>query len=610
MCGILGTINMDFDDTVLSLVQRRGPDGAGIVRLSSGYQRITLGHRRLAIVELSPAGDQPMRTEDGACSIIYNGEVYNHQTLRSELGTTSFKGHSDTETVLRYLQQYGIQGVQKFNGIFAFGFVDETKGKLYLARDPFGVKPLYYIHRNGTFVFASEIKPILRLVPDSLDLANLAEVLRLRYCPSPDTLFSNLRKVRPGHILEVDLSKPDLTVKEYPFLALPLKTNCTPFSEAVERYGELFEAAIERQLMSDIEVGILLSGGIDSALVAAYAQKHSPCRMKAFTVGFKERDGSADEIQDAEATARILGLDHDIVRIGFEDFLSSIRKCVQIVEEPLATTSMIPMYALSELAAGHVKVVLSGQGADESLGGYGRYQGELYRRFFPGFLSKMILPIMTFAGIKDDQIIRGLQAFGVTDIIKRFMSVYAVFDDESIAALTGLKDNLSEEKLRYFYDLLGCANLTHTAAQMMALDLRLNLPDDLLLYTDKITMHHSLECRVPMLDLDLVGFITSLPCSYRARLHRKKIIHKAFARKVLPPAIIHRKKKGFRSPTDLWFRKSTALRDLLLSPGSRFSSYFDLKAVDRVITEHEKGYDRERQIFLLLGINYWMEEYA
>jgi asparagine synthase (glutamine-hydrolysing) len=608
MCGILGAINLNFDDTVLELIRHRGPDGAGIVRLTLGCNRITLGHRRLSIVDLSAAGDQPMETEDGRCLITYNGEVYNHQTLRAELGGTPFNGHSDTETILKYIQQYGILGVQKFNGIFAFCFTDVNAARLFLVRDPYGVKPLYYWHEGEKFVFSSEIRPLQELVHDTFSPDNLAELLRLRYSPAPDTLFKRIKKVRPGHVLEVGL-RDNLSVREYSYLKQPPEEKNISFDEAVNIYGSLFDKAVKSQLMSDVEVGILLSGGIDSALVASVSQKHSRYKMKAFTVGFVENDDS-DEVAEAAESASVTGLEHYVTRIGFNDFLGMMRKCVQIVEEPLATPSMIPMYALSELAAKNVKVVLSGQGADESLGGYGRYQGELYRQFFPAFLAKMLLPLANFVGVKNDQLIRGLHALGVTDTINRFLTAYTVFDNEDIAALTGLKDRLSEEKLRYYYDILGCGRMKHSVGRMMAMDLRLNLPDDLLLYTDKITMHHSLECRVPMLDLELVEFITSLPYHYRVRLRRTKIIHKAYARKVLPNTIIGRKKKGFRSPTERWFRRGDILRDLLLAPTSHFSSYFDLKTVDRVITEHEQGYNRERQIFLLLGMYYWMEEYA
>lgn len=608
MCGILGSINLNFDDTVLDLIRHRGPDDSGIVRLSLGRHRITLGHRRLSILDLTSAGAQPMLTEDGRFLITYNGEVYNHHTLRAELAQNYFHGHSDTETILKYLVQYGILGVQKFNGIFAFCFTDLDAAKLFLIRDPYGVKPLYYWCEGEKFVFSSEIKPLQRIVHDSLSPDKLAELLRLRYSPSPDTLFKRIKKVRPGHILEVGF-RDNFTIKEYSYLDKTPEENNISFDEAVIVYGSLLEKAVERQLMSDVEVGILLSGGIDSALVASISQKHARYKMKAFTVGFVEDDDS-DEIVEATETASLIGLEHHVTRIGFDDFLGMMRQCVQIVEEPLATTSMIPMYTLSELAATHVKVVLSGQGADESLGGYGRYQGELYRKFFPTRLSQMLLSLSSFLGVKNDQIIRGLKAFHETDTLKRFLTVYSVFDDKDITDLTGLKDHLSEENLLYYYILLGCVRMPHSVDRMMALDLKLNLPDDLLLYTDKITMHHSLECRVPMLDIELVKFITSLPYHYRLRLRRTKIIHKAFARKILPTTIIGRKKKGFRSPTERWFSRGNIIRDLLLESTSKFSTYFDLKTVDRVITEHEHGYNRERQIFLLLGIYYWMEEYA
>lgn len=609
MCGILGAINVDFDEKVLDLICHRGPDGAGIVRRTLGRHRITLGHRRLAIVDLSPAGAQPMATKDGRCLITYNGEVYNHQTLRTELRGTPFNGHSDTETILKYLQQYGILGVQRFNGIFAFGFVDETKNKLYLARDPFGVKPLYYSRGLGTFVFASEIKPILHLIPDTLDLDNLAEVLRLRYSPSPDTLFSNLRKVRPGHILEVDLSRLDLPVREYPFLVALPETIGISFPDAVDRYGKLFEAAIQRQLMSDIEVGILLSGGVDSALVAAYAQKHCPYRMKAFTVGFKERNEDADEIADARETARILDLDHYVVRIGFEDFLASVRECVSVVEEPAATTSISPMFYLSNLVSKHVKVVLSGQGADEPLGGYRRYQIEILRQLLPKGTSNAMAFLARLLCVQNDAVLRGVTAAGESDDMKRFLHVYSVFDEAEIVQLIGRRDTRSQERLAYFYNLLGCARQQHGIERMMSIDTRMNLPDELLLYTDKIAMHYSIECRVPILDLELVRFIESLPYQYRVRLWRTKIVHKDFARKVLPDFIIRRRKKGFDPPIQTWFSNREVLRGVLLDRSSRFASVFDLDAVEKLLEEHEKGFNRGRHIFLLLRLYYWFEEF-
>lgn len=550
-----------------------------------------------------------METASQQHVIVFNGEIYNHSILRGGMREVPFSGHSDTETILHAIARRGIGAVRDFNGIFALAFLDRGQEKLYLARDPFGVKPLYYCQSGDTLVFSSEIKPVQALVRDEISPENLAELLRLRFSPSPDTLFKNIRKVRPGHVLEVDLKGPRLTMREYPFAAVPQPGSSLSFEAAVSRYGELFEQAVERQLMSDVEVGVLLSGGVDSALVAAFAQKRSGRPLKAFTVGFLDQDDS-DEVADAAETAAYLGMDHHVTRIGFDDFLNTVKNCVGIVEEPVATTSVIPMFYLSELVSGHLKVVLSGQGADEYLGGYGRYQGEIYARLLPSFIVKCLQPLVSAAGVKNAQLLRGVNTLRNTDDQKRFLEAYSVFAPDEIKRLIGFDDLRSESRISYLYEVLGCSRMTEAVERMMSLDMRLNLADDLLLYTDKITMHHSIECRVPMLDLNLVRFVESLPYHYRVRLRRGKIIHKAFAQKALPASIIHRKKKGFQSPTRHWFSKDNVVRDILLDRSSRFSAYFDNAEVTRVLDEHAKGFNRDRHIFLLLSLYYWMERYA
>ena len=608
MCGILGTVNLAFDENLLDMLEHRGPDDSGLTHLKVGAHNLILGHRRLSIVDTSPAGHQPMQTACGRYFISYNGEIYNHLDLRDQFTNIKLNGHSDTETILNYIALRGIEAVRQFNGIFAFGFVDTAKGKLYLVRDPFGVKPLYYCKQNGSFVFSSEIKPIQKLINDSLDSTNLSELLCLRYLPSPDTLFKNVKKVRPGHILEVNLFDKNLPSQQRPFFEPPTSSIEIPFPQAVEQYGKLFERAVERQLMSDVEIGILLSGGIDSALVASYAQKHTAYKMKAFTVGFTEQDDT-DEISDAKDTASVIGLDYYKTRLSFGNFLDVMEKCIRIVEEPLATTSVVPMYCLSELAGSKVKVILTGQGADEPLGGYGRYQGELYRDCLPSALFRVGHSLARIFGTKNEQLLRGLNCLGEKSDLDRFLKVYSVFSDEEILALTGQNEHDSRKKISYFYYLLQCQRKKHSVERMMSLDIRMNLADDLLLYTDKITMHHSLECRVPMLDMELVRFVESLPYQYRVKIRQSKIIHKRFANKVLPNSIINRKKKGFLSPTKTWFKNDGFLRDILLEPNSKFSSFFDLKKVDEILIEHKKGYGRERHIFLLLNLFYWMKEY-
>jgi asparagine synthase (glutamine-hydrolysing) len=608
MCGIFGTINMSAEPALLDLIKHRGPDAADFLNLDVGTHRIQLGHRRLAIVDISPAGNQPMKTMCGRHYIVYNGEVYNHQELRTVLSGVPFRGHSDTETILYYLAKKDIHSVKSFNGIFAFAYLDIDRCKLYLVRDTFGVKPLYFFHINNTFGFSSEIKPLLGLVNDTIDLENLAEVLRLRFLPAPDTLFANIKKLRPGHVVEVDLTANRLSVKTYPFTDRYTKLSGLTFDDALCEYQGLMESAVKRQLMSDVEVGILLSGGVDSALVGLYAKRNVSYKMKAFTVGFTEHS-QEDEIQDAAQTAKFLGMEHYVARIGFDDFLGALQNCVKSVEEPLATTSMIPMHFLSELAGRHVKVVLSGQGADEPLGGYRRYQGELFAGVLPTFLAYGIKTIVSGLHIKNETILRGLAAVSEQDDISRFIKTYSVFDEDEIKRLVGIAESKSRNRIAYFYDLLGCRGLTHSVRRMMAIDLRMNLADDLLLYTDKITMHHSLECRVPMLDAKLVSFLESIPYSYLLSFFRTKIIHKRLAEMVLPKQIVHRKKKGFFSPTRKWFADGNRLREILLDPDSKFLTYFDGKYVEQVIEEHEKGLNKERHIFLLLSIYYWMSEF-
>ncbi len=602
MCGILGSVNKPFGTDLLDLLYHRGPDDSGMTVSSFSSHLLTLAHRRLSILDLSEAGHQPMWTHEPNCGIVFNGEIYNHLELRDQIPCVRYRGHSDTETILHYLAHNGVHSIDRFNGIFALAFIDPAKQKLFLARDAFGVKPLYYWTDDRSFVFSSEIRAIQQLVGDTLEPGNLAELLRLRYLPAPDTLFKNIRKVRPGHVLEVDFRTRRLSVCEYPFIGrvkceAPVRTR----EDAIEQYGTLLHQAVKRQLLSDVEVGIFLSGGIDSALVATIAQKCSSGKTKAFTVGFSCPDES-DELADAQESARIIGLDHHEVRMDFPDFLDILPRVSAIVEEPLATTSMVPMFYVSSLASNQVKVVLSGQGADEALGGYRRYKAEILRSLWPAFA----LPFLAMSA-RSMGSFRGLDAIGQPDDVRRFEAIYSVFNQAQIARLIGYDASRATERIRYFFDLLECSTQRRSVERMMSIDLRMNLADDLLLYTDKITMHHSIECRVPLLDLDLIRFVESLPSAYRTGVFRSKIVHKQFARRILPASIVNRKKKGFKSPTGRWFRANTSIRDILLDPTSKFCSHFNRGEVKHILDQHAAGMDRERQIFLLLSIFYWME---
>ncbi|WP_461442802.1 asparagine synthase (glutamine-hydrolyzing) [Maribacter sp.] len=609
MCGILGSINRHFDEKALDLMKHRGPDDFGIDAFELNGHHIYLGQRRLSIIDLSEAGHQPMVSDCKKFAIVFNGEIYNHLELRKKLPEKiAFRGHSDTETILEYLIHFGTKGIKDLNGIFGLAFLNIEQKRLTLARDPFGVKPLYYATAGRELIFASEIRPIKSILkPTQLNEDALASLLRLRYNASPNTLFEGIHKLAPGHIYVVDLQGDSLESKtEYFAGQLPTVME-GPKDTIVQTYGVELEKAVQRQLLSDVEVGILLSGGIDSAVIAALAKKHYKGKLKAFTIGF-EGDFEEDEIADAEETAQLLGLDHYIKKISFTDFLDLIKECSRIVEEPLATTSMIPMYYLAQLASEKVKVVLTGQGADEPLGGYTRYRSEVIRKKIPAALRVAAKPIAQLMGSKNEQLLRGANAIGISDEMERFLSIYEIFSVEEVGKLISTRDTLSVQEVANFYKLLGCNSRGHAAEKMMAIDTRMNLSDDLLNYTDKITMNFSLECRVPMLDLELVRFMEALPLDLKLNSKGGKIIHKAYAQTLLPERIINRRKKGFQSPTNRWFREEMdVVEQILLTGDSEFSKVFDQGYISEILAQHRAGYNKEKQIFLLLSIYYWFE---
>ena len=603
MCGILGGVNIQITPEVLETIRHRGPDNQSIHHISLGGNDVYMAHTRLSIVDLSEAGNQPMISDDGNNVLIFNGEIYNHLELRKILNHRQFKGHSDTETLLYLLAEYGETCIEKLNGIFAFAFIDKLKNQLILCRDPYGVKPLYYIRNSNQMMFASEIRPIKRCFELNLDHNSLGILLSLRYLPSPYTLFNGVYKLRPGHYSKIDLNQ--LVVNEIPYITSAPEYNRLSLDDAVGTYGIKLQKAVERQLMGDVDMGILLSGGVDSALVGGIASKNYPKCLKAFTVGF-DSQYKVNELELASETAKYFGMEHFKVKMDVKNFFETFAECSRIVEEPLATTSFIPMYYLAKLASEHVKVVLTGQGADEPLGGYGRYQGEILHNKYPRALFKLMDVAIRMSGIKNETLIRGGRSLAISDDVKRFMYEYSLFTPDEVFRMTGTDYSQSVYSLiAYYYRLVTNQHQT-SADKMMSIDLHMDLADDLLLYTDKITMNFSLECRVPMLDLELVKYLQSLPTAYKVQRKRTKIVHKLFGAKWLPESFINRPKFGFQSPTDIWFReKADFVEDTLLN--GKLVDLISKKEIHTLLQMHKKGYNKEKQIFLLLSINEWLK---
>ena len=616
MCGIAGSINIPLTKSTLQKINHRGPDSIGLDEYESNNHKIYLGQTRLSIVDLSNAGFQPMNDASGDFTILMNGEIYNHEVLREKIKDVTFKGHSDTETVLYYLIQNGIEAVADLNGIFSIAFFDHSQQKIFLARDPFGIKPFYYYHQNNKLAFSSEIRIIKDLLGDvEVDQECVYNYLRLRFCPSPLTLFKDIHKLEPGHYIELDLTQENFNKKKVFFSYIPKKNVKITFDEALEKYDELVRAAIKRQLMADVPIAIMLSGGVDSALLAHLAQEISGQKFDTFCIGFDLATG-ANELEDAAKTAKWLGSRHNEIIISQEKFTDNSGELIRMLEEPVGSQSLYPFYYLTdEINKKGFKVALSGQGVDEGMAGYNRYN---FQNIFDTYANpiwnslKIIRPFL-----KNDKIRRGINAISETDRAKRFIESYSFFDKKQLKNILASKDLLNEKNesqllslLREKADLYDL-NSKNGLDYMLMMDSRLALTDDLLLYTDKLSMQHSLEVRVPFLDIELMQFVESLPTSFKSTISKNKILHKKLAEKYLPDEIIYRKKKGFYIPRNEWYKSEAGLifKEQILSDTGEFSKLINVKEVARMFDDHRTNkYNYEDQIYSIMNLYYWLKQ--
>lgn len=612
MCGILGTINIDFNEETLHLIHHRGPDAKGLLKFSFSENHVTFGHTRLSIIDLSEAGSQPMESADGNYAIIFNGEIYNHLDLREKLKEIKFRGHSDTETILYYMAKFGWNAVKDLNGIFAFSFLDKKNQNLFLARDPFGVKPLYYSFRNEGLVFSSELKTLLTLVPPyEMNTDHLYTFLRLRYNPSPQTLYKNIYKLEPGHYLKINLTKVSPTTPVF-YSYIPQADDTISKKEALEQYDLLLNKAVKRQLLSDVPISILLSGGVDSALLACLAQKVSGEKFTTYTAGYSINT-EVNEREEASVTARWLGSNHKEIIIEENDFLENLPEFIKIIEEPLGSQSIVPMYYLAQaIHKDGFKVALTGQGVDEPWGGYPKYNPQT---LFENAPTQLFSAFKSFGNnINKDSWKRAFNSMTESDRLKRFVATCSVFDNKEVYDLTHRIFNQQsvaalEKIFKYRFEQLNLYNL-NVANALMAFDTRMNLCDDLLLYTDKISMHHSLEVRVPFLDIELVKFVESLPYHFKVTLFKNKILHKKLAEKYLPKEIIYRRKKHFATPRKEWFKTDIGKKyeEMMCEDSGAFNTLFNKEYIRRLFHAHRNGkVNYEKKIYLLVNVYYWLK---
>lgn len=622
MCGICGIfdrsekpIDRETLEKMIAIIQHRGPDGEGRF-VNNG---IGLGHRRLSIIDVE-GGSQPIGNEDGRLQVIFNGEIYNFIELRKELESFGhrFRTRTDTEVIVHAYEQWGKECVTLFNGMFAFALWDSQRRELFLARDHLGIKPLYYVDLGNRILFASEIKSLLQdpFCPREVDVEALAELFTFRYVPSPKTLFNGIMKLPPGH--RMTLSAQGIAIERFWNWTPNLRDNCAE-SVLIEEYQALLEDAVRLQLRSDVPLGLFLSSGVDSGALLAIMSGYSSSPIQTFTIGF-EGGEKTNEVQDAQALAGMFGANHQFMMVAPEDYLGYYEDYLWNIEEPLGNETAAAFYFVSKITSQHVKVALTGQGADEPWAGYDRYIGaklSTYYSLIPKKISDCLSTLVTCIPGRLERLKRGALSLGEPDILTRFAKIYSFFSAEMKHHLFKgpLKNLIARDEYHTKYALLRLqSDVKHLdpLTQMLYIDTRANLPDDLLMVADKTSMANSLETRVPFIDYRLIEFIESLPPRFKLRGLTGKYLHKKAMEKWLPKNIVYRKKKGFANPIEDWFRTRMRpfVEDYLLSPGSAAELYFDQEYIRRMLKWDREGKDQlRRHIYLLVSFELWHRKF-
>lgn len=623
MCGIFGAFRINPDlvdlDAIYASLKMRGPDDRG-VEYDEGYA-VLQGHTRLSIHDLSPRGHQPMSSSSGRYEIAFNGEVYNYIELKDALEalSISFKGGSDTEVMLACFERYGVRSsLERFKGMFAFSLLDKEEGKLYLARDRIGEKPLYYYAHDGHLAWASSLQALKGFGLDlNISRPSLSKLLRYNYIPAPDSIYQNVFKLEPGCLLTLNLTDNMSVPQIEKYWNLESFVEQQPLSfdsdvEALFQLEELLKKSIAGQMHADVPLGAFLSGGVDSSLIVAVLQSLDTRKVKTFSMGFE--DEKYNEAPFARDVARHLNTDHTEYIVTAKDALRVIPKLATIYDEPFADSSQIPTYLVSALAKQQVTVALSGDGGDELFHGYKRYgrTDARYERF-----SK---PGCVFLGASLSRMPRVLRQLLVS------VSRGKLSNRQILSAGHLMRESKQE---RFYHSSISC-NLEPEAFVLgvnpsdsisskfecfkgdFPRDYAFNdiisyLPDDILTKVDRAAMAVSLETRVPFLDHELVEFAARLPLSYKSRNGEGKWLLRELLYQYVPRELIDRPKRGFSVPLGDWLRgdlrewAESLLAPEVLSRGA----FFDAKAILSLWDEHQRGYDVSSQLWPILMFQEW-----
>lgn len=611
--GTLETPPEQYLHAAAAELAHRGPDDFGC----HAEPGIGMVFRRLSIVDVAH-GAQPLSNEDGSVWIVFNGEIYNHEELREELESRGhrYSTHSDTESIVHAYEEWGAGCVERLRGMFAFAIWDRRTRRLFAARDRIGIKPLYFVSLpGGGLACGSEIKALLAFpgVKRDVDRTRIAEYLTLRYCAAPSTMFAGIEKLPAGHILEWNGSS--CRTSPYWDANYEPKIDIGP-DEALEELEGRLEEAVRMRLMSEVPLGALLSGGVDSSLIVALMGRMLDKPVQTFSVGF-DAPGPYSELPFAREVATHCGTEHHEIVVGANDLLEAFPLLAWHQDEPVSEPAAIPTYMVSKLARETVTVVMTGEGGDELFGGYPKYAADpLARRIasLPAGLRDFVLDHgisrLPFRFRKLQVVGRSARYRGEAE---RLASWFAGFvGDERDSLLDGaLRDD--GDTVAAFRRALDRTHASKALDRMLDVDLRIWLPDDLLMKMDKMSMAASVEARVPLLDHPLVEWAARLPSGLKVRGVEGKWLLKKLARKYLPHNIIDRPKVGFTVPLSPWFRGPLRefLADTLLSRASLDRGYFQKDVLRRMVSEHVEGRrDRGRELWTLLALELWHRAYV
>jgi len=629
MCGICGIVDYKKEITnnnlskMVSLIKHRGPDDDGIYLESFDKYKIGFGHTRLSIIDLSKNGHQPMGIKKSALFvndeelnnsdyiITYNGEIYNFNEIKEELISKGhqFKSRSDTEVLLRGYIEYKEEILNKLNGMFSFVIFDKKKDLLFGARDRFGKKPLKYYYDDKRFIFASELKAITsQRVKTEIDYDSLDDYLTLRYIPSPKTGLKNIFKLPHSKYFKFNIPSKKLEIRKYWDLDYSKKIKSSK-REIRRELEDRLNNSVKKRLISDVEVGAFLSGGVDSSAIVAFASNFKK-RLKTFNIRFDEK--KFDESEYAKIVSKKFNTDHNEFTVKPNDLLNYIDKIVYQYEEPYAEYSNLPIYILSEKTSMIVKVVLNGDGGDENFAGYDKYQKHLFSRFFKYLPFKKIYAsiFLYISKLLKSSLFYKLYIFFNTlnkPYYYKHINYSHSFDEEIKYKM--FKDEIKIKLNNSTYNnlTLNINNRLNYLDKILYMDFNNYIPNTLMPKVDIATMAHGLEARSPLLDYEFVEYTAKIPPKFKMTLTSRKKIFKEMLKKYLSKNILYRKKRGFNVPLDSWFRNElkTYIRENLLEEKNLVMEIFKEASIKKLLEEHFDGKNNGDKLWILLMLNKW-----